>query len=371
MGYIEAAEAVIYGRRVENVRIPFSRDEYYDLLIIPGFSDGHAHPQVVDAGLEPGVVWRDSYEWIEGRRLRVDEASLRADLGLSSRLAMLTFKRAILEGTTLIAVTGRLEANIRGWLSLSSRPRTVFLPTVMRRRGWATTETIAGIASRYSKYLNDVMARIGVFVHSIRYGGDMIRGALELARDLESVVGIHISEGVREMDLLDEYIGPPPYPSRIVGVHCLEDEDPQAHGIACISCPYSNMLLYRRTRPTINGVSGFGSDWPLLVGTIGGHINVVVDAFNVDPFVVLRKATIGGYLTYGMRHGGDMAAYDGGIEDLLGGGLRPRLVTVGGKPVVVEGRIASTGEDLDEVLRGIREALREAVEAHPLARPVY
>ncbi|MCE4602321.1 MAG: hypothetical protein F7C08_03970 [Desulfurococcales archaeon] len=370
MGYLEAGEAIIYGRYVEGVRIRHVIDEYYDLVVIPGFSDGHMHPQVVDAGLEPGVLWRHSYEWFENRRLVVDEAGIRSDLKLSSMLASLVFKRSLLEGTTLVAVTGRLEANLRAWLSLREKPRTVFLPTVMKRRGWASVSEVSDVAQRYVKYLDDGLARIGVFVHSVRYGASMLRDALLLAKRLGSVVGIHVSEGIREMEELARLAGGPPYPARIVGVHCMEDEDPAYYGVTCISCPYSNHLLYRRTRRSISGITGFGSDWPLLVGSVGSHIKMITSLFKEDPVGILKRATMGGYKAYGMRHQGDMVAIDGGLRRLLEGRARVRLVTVNNRLVVREGRLVSTGESLKDVTRKIQAAIMQAKHLYPAKQVV-
>ncbi|MEB3861031.1 MAG: amidohydrolase family protein [Desulfurococcales archaeon] len=366
MGYIEAKEAIIYGRYVEGVRIRHVVDEYYDLIVIPGFSDGHMHPQVVDAGLKPGTVWRHSYEWFENRRLEVDEAGIRSDLRLSSALASLVFKRALLEGTTLVAVTGRLEANLRAWLSLREKPRAVFLPTVMKRRGWASVPEVAGVAQRYAKYLGDGLARIGVFVHSVRYGASMLRDALLLAKRLGSVVGIHVSEGLREMEELSRLAGGPPYPARIVGVHCMEEEDPAYYGVTCISCPYSNHLLYRRTRGSISGITGFGSDWPLLVGSVGSHIGTIASLFKEDVMGILKRATMGSYKAYSMRHHGDMVAMDGGLNRLLDGKAKVRLVTVNNRLVVREGRLVSTGESLRDVMRRIQEAITQAKRLYPI-----
>ncbi len=365
MGYIEASEAVVYGRVVENVRIPYVRDEYYRTIVMPGFSDGHAHPQVIDAGLEPGRVWTNSYHWIEGRSLTIDEASLRSDLELSSRLAGLLYKRALLEGTTLIAVTGRLEANLSAWLKLPMKPRIVLLPTVMHRRGWTTVDDLEPAIRKLEGLVGDGLARLGVFVHSLRYSSrEMLVKALRLAKSLRSVLGMHLSEGVRELGDLIRVIGRPPYGARIVGVHCIEDEDLQSARIQCISCPLTNLILYSRTRSDLRGVTGFGSDWPLLLGTVSRHMGVILGVFNRPLYSVLKRATIGGYRTYGLSYTGDMVAYDEGLSRILEGRARPRLVTISWQPAVVEGRLSWSGEDYDSVQRGIREAIVEAVERH-------
>ncbi|MEB3846643.1 MAG: hypothetical protein GSR74_01550, partial [Desulfurococcales archaeon] len=139
MPHLEAEIGVIHGRLVEGVRIPFKQDIFFETVILPGFSDTHAHPQVIDAGLSPGriALWSNSYEWLETRRLAVDEAMVRRDLGLSARLAELALKRMALEGVTLAAFTGVLEANLKARLRVSPGPRLVLLPTLMDREGWS------------------------------------------------------------------------------------------------------------------------------------------------------------------------------------------------------------------------------------------
>ncbi len=365
MGHIEAREAIVHGRLVENVRIPYVRDEYYETIVMPGFSDGHAHPQVIDLGDSLDRVWADSYQWIEGRRLRVNEATLRSDLEVSSKLAELLYKRALLEGTTLIAVTGRLEANVSAWMSMPVKPRVVFLPTVMNRRGWATVEDLEPVIARLRGLIGDGLARIGVFVHSLRYSSpSMVFKALILARKLRSILGMHLSEGVEELEDLSRIVGKPPYGARIVGVHCMENEDLNKARISCISCPTSNLLLYSRTRQSLSGVAGFGSDWPLLLGTIPRHMNVIRQVYRQALSPVLKRATIGGYKVYGLSYTGDFVAYDSSPEGIMSGVVEPKLVVVSWRPAVVEGRLVWSGEDLDDVYRSIEEAINEAMERH-------
>jgi len=365
LGVIEAEEAVIYGRIVEGFRTHAPVSGHYRLLVIPGFSDGHMHPQVVDAGLVPGRRWRDSYDWLANRVLRVDEASLRADLELSSRLARLVFMRSLLEGVTLTAVTGRLEANVRAWLTLKWKPRAVFLPTVMDRRGWPSVEEVAAGARKLSKVLEDGVARIGVFVHSLRTASpETARKSLSLASSLRTVLGLHLSEGVREAGLLESILGSGPYPVPIAAVHCTEEEELPA-GVYCVSCPLSNLVLYGRTRRSLAGVHAFGSDWPLLLGTVARHLGVIFRVFRASYEAVLWRATVGGYRVYGMPLQGDMVAYDAGLADLVSGRARPKLVTVAGNVVVEEGRLHGEDLALEDVERLIGEAVREALERYP------
>ncbi len=170
MGVIEAGIAVVHGRIVEGFRAPFREDAYYDVVLVPGFSDGHAHPQVVDGGLRRGVRWRNSYEWIRERDMVVDEVMVRRDLSVASKLSYLTMVRALLEGTTLLALTGRLAANVRAWFKLRVRPRLVLLPTVMDRVGWSLGEVVSDY-SRVSMLVSDGFARMGVFIHSLGMAG--------------------------------------------------------------------------------------------------------------------------------------------------------------------------------------------------------
>ena len=368
MGVLEAEYAVIHGKIVEGFRAPFKEDAWYRVVVVPGFSDGHAHPQVVDAGLEPGRKWMDSYDWLENRRLRVDEAKLRADKALSSKLAKLVFLRSVLEGTTLIAVTGRLEANVSAWLSLPEKPRVIFLPTVMDRPGWPGVAEVERAALKLAKMLEDGTARIGVFVHSLRTARpETVRRALRLASRLGTLMGMHLSEGLREASLLREVLGRGPYPATIVGVHCTEEED-LPPGVYCVSCPASNIVLYGRTRKSLSGVHNFGSDWPLLLGTVPRHLGVILGAFRGMLEEVLRRATTGGYTTYGMPHQGDMVAYDDDLSKVLAGYSRPKLVAVAGRPVVMEGRTIVTGLTLRDVEAAIREAVREAIDVYPAVR---
>ncbi len=365
MPYLEAGVAVVHGRIVEGFRVPFYRDEYYETVFIPGFSDTHAHPQVIDAGLDAGIaLWRDSYHWLETRRLHVDEPAVRQDLGLSTRLSELALKRAVLEGTTLIAFTGRLEANLKARLRFPWGPRMVLLPTIMDRRGWASPGDVARLYSVYRNFIGDSLLRPGVFVHSLRMVREQsFARALELATRSGMPFGLHLSEGVSEAPLLVSRLsGVSPRP-RIIAVHCMSD-DPRALGIRCSSCPGSNVLLYGRTRGSLAGVTSFGSDWPHLIGTVPRHLGLIARVFARRLDAILYRMTTGGYIDYGVSHTGDLAAYDVGLDKVLTGRYTPRLVLVSNTVVVAEGRIVSTGEALGDVERETLETIKYAVELY-------
>lgn len=363
MGFIEADIAVVYGRIVEGFRAPFREDAYYDVVLLPGFSDGHAHPQVIDGGLRPGVRWRDSYDWINNRDLVVDEVMIRRDLSVASRLAYLTMIRALLEGTTLLALTGRLVANVRAWFKLGVRPRVVFLPTVMDRAGWTLSEVLSDY-SRVTMLVSDGFTRIGVFVHSLGLTSvDTVREALMLASRGDGILGLHLGEGVSELEVFKRVVGGPPYPARIIPVHCIDD-DVREVGLNCVSCPATNILLYGRTRRNLHGVSSFGSDWPLLLGTTPKHIPLIKRIFKEPLETILSIATIGGYKTYDMPYDGDLVAFDGGLEKVVEGSITPRLVVVNSQVAVYEGVLVENQVTISDVEREIWETVRIIAEMY-------
>lgn len=350
MPHLEAGVGVVHGRIVEGLRIPFYKDVYFETVFIPGFSDTHAHPQVIDAGLDSQEsYWRNSYEWLDKRRLHIDEVMVRQDIGLSARLAELALKRAVLEGVTLIAFTGVLEANLKARLRFPSGPRLVLLPTLMDKKGWSTPRDVSRLYAKYRKYIADSLLKIGVFVHSLKWAGpETFRGAVELASKGRMPLGLHLSEGVSEGGEFLARLSHIDRPPRIVAVHCIDD-DPDILGVRCSSCPASNMLLYNRSRRSLRGVTSFGSDWPHLVGTVPRHLGLIMKLYPGRLGEVLRRATTGGYQDYGVSHTGDLAAYDEDLGRVLTGKPIPKLVMVAGSVVVDEGVLVETGEDLHDV----------------------
>ncbi|MCX8196400.1 MAG: hypothetical protein N3F67_04915 [Acidilobaceae archaeon] len=363
MGLLEASVAVVHGKVVENFRMPSAEDAYYETLIIPGFSDGHAHPQVVDGGVREGRRWSDSYDWLERRELAVDEVKVRRDLELSKRLARLTLLRGLLEGTTLMALTGRLLANVKALLSLKHRPRAVLLPTVMDRAGW-TLEEVREDYAKASYLVGDGMARMGIFVHSLRLAKEStVREAISLAAKSGAVLGLHLGEGVSERGRFLEVFGRPPYSIRIVPVHCIDD-DMSSLGLSCVACPATNVMLYGRTRRDLSGISAFGSDWPLLLGTTPMHLPLMLRAFRDSPLSLLRSATVGGYRLYNVPHDGDYVAYDASLEEVLRERRPPSLVVVNEEVAVREGRLVEGGYALSDVRKAVEEAVKEALDLY-------
>jgi guanine deaminase len=373
MGVIEAGIAVVHGRIVEGFRAPFREDAYYDVVLVPGFSDGHAHPQVIDGGLRRGVRWRDSYEWIRGRDMVVDEVMVRRDLSVASKLSYLTMVRALLEGTTLLALTGRLAANVEAWFKLRVRPRLVLLPTVMDRVGWSLGEVVSDY-SRVSMLVSDGFARMGVFIHSLGMAGvTTIRESLSLASRGDGIIGLHLGEGVSELEEFKRVLGEPPYPVKIIPVHCIDD-DVQEVGLQCVSCPTTNIILYGRTRGSLSGISSFGSDWPLLLGTTPKHLKLIRRVFKEPLEVIARTATIGGYKLYEIPYDGDMVAFDGNLEDVMSGYVKPKLVTVNNQVAVYDGALVDPQITVEDVEKRIREAIKEVSDkygsgAQPLIPP--
>ncbi|MCE4619216.1 MAG: hypothetical protein F7C37_07255 [Desulfurococcales archaeon] len=347
MPHLEADIGVVHGRIVEGLRIPFYKDVYFETVFIPGFSDTHAHPQVIDAGLDTQeMFWRNSYEWLDERELHIDEVMVRQDIGVSTRLAELALKRAVLEGVTMIAFTGVLEANLKARLRFPTGPRLVLLPTLMDKKGWSTPQDVSRLYEKYKKYISDSLLRIGVFVHSLKWAGPKtFYGAIELASKGRMPLGLHLSEGISEGDVFKSRIAVVNRPPRIVAVHCIDD-DPASLGIRCSSCPASNMLLYNRTRESLKGVTSFGSDWPHLLGSVPRHLGLILKIFPGRLSEVIRRITTGGYQDYGVSHTGDLVAYDAPLDRVLTGKPLPKLVMVAGSVVVEEGAIKETGETL-------------------------
>ncbi|MGB9709191.1 MAG: amidohydrolase family protein [Infirmifilum sp.] len=362
MGVIEVSELLDHGVLRRNVKIPYngSEDLYFVSAIAPGFSDAHAHPQVVDVGEKGG--WRHSYEWLENRKLRVNEAGIRRDKELSSLLTKATLLKSLMEGATLIAVTGSLEGNISAILSLPATPRVVVLPTVMDREGWSTPERVY---AEHVKYLSrwDGYFNMGFFVHSLRKTGkSFLVASYKTAIKLGVPFAIHLSEGVDETESFIEVIGEPA--GNVVAVHCLEGaEKCKRFGFKVVHCPTSNLYLYERTLRGLGLFDALGSDWPLVTGTIAKTYRDAV-AVHGASYELLQKATLGGYRVFGMKTSGDIVAFDENLDKVMRGELKPRAVVVNGRLVVYENVMIDLNLSSQDIEKVKEQAVRLAFEQY-------
>ena len=360
---IEAGCLIYCGRPYYDAKIRSKRGRgsyYFETVVYPGFADAHAHPQVVDYGRGQ---WRDSVEWIRNRELEVDEGSLRRDVELSKKLAKAAMLKSLLEGTTLIAVVGSYRANIEAALELDSRPRTVVMPTLYEQSGWQRLWEVLGELKRLARVAERYNVKLGLFCHSVEFTSrEELLESYRIAQNNGLVLGLHLSEGRRELGELRRILGLPGRRS-IVGIHCLMDEDYRSAGVRVVSCPASNLVLYGRTRERLVDVDALGTDWPLLLGGVVEQHGLLVE-LGVDPLESLEKATAGGYRVYGVDFDGDFVAYDEKVGKVLGGKCgRPAYVFVDWRPLVVEGVLGSLeGDHVEKVVRGL---VREAIDRHP------
>ncbi|MEM3942752.1 MAG: hypothetical protein QXJ59_01595 [Thermofilaceae archaeon] len=337
---------------------------YVETVIAPGFADAHAHPQVVDVG---EGLWSNSYEWMSKRRLRVDEAALRADIDLSSRLAEASMLRALLEGVTLMALVGRAEANLLAYRRMPVKPRVVVMPTILDvMRGWPTTWSAANLVISLSHL--DSRVPMGLFVHSL--GGvssKALRAAYVTARSFNLPFGLHLNEGLDELHQLVTLLGlREGEDSGIIAVHCIVDGDFERYGIRVVHCPLSNLRLYGRTLADPTKVDALGSDWPLLLGSALSTYRGAVRVHGKEhASLLLAKATWGGYEVYGVPWSGDWVGFDEPLERVLKGEAEPSFVAVAGRIVVEERRLLGYGYDRSDVDRLVDELVKLAIEKHP------
>lgn len=338
---------------------------YAETALIPGFSDAHAHPQVVDYG--SGGKWSNAYEWLTHRRLKVDEAKLRADTEFSARLALLAMWRSLLEGCTMIAMVGSYYANLRAVETAGVRPRAVVMPTLLEAApGWWSLRDLLGSYDTLARL--DGYVRPGVFVHSVRLvRTETLKRAYALFRKAGLPFSLHLSEGVPELEELARALGlKRGEDSRIVAVHCCENEDYAAYGVRVVHCPSSNLLLYGKTLSRVELVSALGSDWPLLLGGVySAYKEAVKYHGRQHAWRLIRAATIGGYEIYGLPWKGDAVFFDDSLEKVIEGlASPPKYVAVGGEFVVTEGELAEVGLSLSDVERLSQRAVKEALEKY-------
>lgn len=361
MALIEAGVLLSPWGVLENrvIEVDAPHDMYFDVVMTPGFSDAHAHPQVIDVGSEPGRRWSHSYEWLKGRRLRVDEASLRMNLALSSNLAKATLLKSLFDGVTMIALTGSFEANFMAVRELGLTPRVQFTPTVMDRAGWSTPEKV------FRHYVENISEwdgyyRVGFFIHSLGMASrSSIVFSYRMSKNSGLPLALHLSEGVDEVDELVRLLGDA---RGIVAVHCIEKpEKCRRYGLKIVHCPLSNLYLFGRTIRGLEYFDALGSDWPLVTGTLRETYRMAVKVHG-ETVGLLEKATLGGYRVFNVPWNGDLAAFTGKVGDVISGRARPDYVFVRKRPVIVEREYR--GLTLRDVEKFAREQIRVALEKH-------
>ena len=365
MGVVEVGELLDHGVLRRNVKVEYGggEDLYFESAVSPGFSDAHAHPQVVDVG--EGGRWANSYEWLSARRLRVNEGAIRQDAELSAALAEVALLLSLLDGVTLVSITGSLHGNLRAISRLRQLPRVVLLPTVMESAGWSRPESVyAAYAANLAMW--DGYFGIGFFAHSLRCTPpEFLRASHRIALRLNLPFAIHLSEGVDEADDLAEILGGEV--GNVVAVHCISSpEKCRAYGFKVVHCPTSNLYLYGYTLRGLHLFDALGSDWPLVTGTLR---RAYADAVRVHgpSLELLAKATVGGYRVMGVEGRGDAVFFDEPLEKVARGEAEPKLVLVGGRPLVREGVVEGLGLSRRDILRIKEERVKLAFEKYPSA----
>lgn len=353
------------GRIVHNAKLELeSKGSYwFKTAVHPGFSDAHAHPHVVDVGSLDSHTWNNVVEWIRGRELKIDEKALRKDVELCTQLSKLTMLKAILNGTTMIALVGNLKANYRACRELNVRPRVIVMPTIFNSEGWYTSGHILPQVINILKDLRDDSIKIGVFCHSLYFTEkEDILLSIEISRSLNLPLALHLNEGTRDLNDLRKLIKG--NDCTIIGVHCIEDEDYRSLGIKVVSCPISNLFLYGRTQENLDLIDAFGTDWPNIVGSLREHVPKIISIFKLwNRVEVFKRLTSGGYKIYAHSYEGDYVFFDEDIERVLSEPSEPVYVTVGGKFVVMEH--TTMGYTLDEINKMIHSVKRHIIELYP------
>ena len=336
---------------------------WFRTAIHPGFSDAHAHPHVIDIGIHSDSrIWSNSLEWMKNRVLKVDEKALRKDLELCTQLSELTILRALLNGTTMIALVGNLEANFRAYKRLSLRPRTVIMPTILNSEGWYNSKQILPLIMSIFDQLENRHIKIGIFCHSLYFTSrDDILLSMNISGLLDLPLALHLSEGTRDLDRLRSIINGKSN-NGIIGIHCIEDEDYKSMNIRIVSCPISNLVLYGRTQNNLDLIDAFGTDWPLIIGSLREHIPQIMRIFREEKYEILKKCTLGGYKLYNYNYSGDYVFFDERIERVLSNPPKPVYVSIGGKFTVVEGTVM--GYTLHEVDKMIESIKRYAIDCY-------
>lgn len=366
MGTIEFEVGFINGKLIYDgkVTLPIEYDGYIKTIISPGFSDAHAHPQVIDVGERSR--YKNSYDWIMNRNLTIDEKGIREDPDISSKLALSTILISIFEGITFLALTGNAQGNIMAIKQLPHSPKVVLQPTILDRRGWLSPDEY--LLFLESLALENENVNIGLFLHSLGLASiETINKTIRIARERGLIIGIHLSEGVQEANVLREITILNDFNAKhqLVAVHCFsEPANCRRFFRGVVSCPISNLFLYGRTINSPRNYDALGSDWPLLTGSVRVAINQAYSLSGKRVSEVLKRATLGGYELYDVGWNGDAVLFDSDLVKVLTNESElPSYVFVNGKKVINEKTLNdnfnySWANDLK------REVIKEAFEKY-------
>jgi len=347
-----------------SIKVKGKGSSYVKTIVAPGYADAHAHPHVVDIG-ENRRKWRNSWEWLRERNLRVDERALRQDIDLCTKLTLATLYKSLLEGTTLVALVGNIYANLKGIKISVTRPRIVLTPTILNRDGWIDPITTIEMATTLADKYSDGDVKVGLFVHSLYFTlPEFIKSSYWIACENNIPFAMHLSEGRRELSEFEKIVGE--NHNGVIGVHCIEDEEYSANNVKVVHCPYSNLLLYGRTLNKIDEIAALGTDWPLLNGGMPEQHSLAV-RIHGSSFreAIFYKAHFGGYEIYNMSLSGDYVGFDYEPERVFEGGVLPRIVIVNNKVSVYEKSIINLEYNYNDILKLTKSLIKECLEKYP------
>lgn len=368
MGTIEFDVALINGKLIYDgkVTLPIEYDGFAKTLVTPGFADAHAHPQVIDVGEKRR--YKNSYDWIKRRKLRIDEKAIREDPDISSRLAAATMLLSVFDGVTLIALTGSVQGNVMALRSIYVHPRVVLQPTILDRKGWLSPQEFLYVMQSFLVESRNVY--VGLFLHSLGLASlDTVRTTIRIAKEKDLIMAMHLSEGVYESQTMRELAAMNDFDakSQLVVVHCFtEPSNCKKLFRGVVSCPTSNMYLYGRTIRSPSNYDALGSDWPLVTGTLRTALSQAHAVSVRRTLDVLINATIGGYRIYGVDWVGDALIFDSDLAKVLESPAeKPKYVFLEGREVIREGTINGSF-DYRYVEKMKENVIKQAFEKYPV-----
>lgn len=358
-----------------DVEIPINNNkniEYsFKTVFSPGFSDAHAHPHVIEKNCGRRK-WENMKDWFNNRKTKIDEISLRKDLEICTKLSKLTIYKALLEGTTLIAlVSSNPYANLLAFKSIKNKPRTVILPTISNLKGmnksFKEIKLFLEKIERSKNLSKSKLINYGIFIHSLSFTNlnDLIESA-KWSYEKNKPFALHLSEGFKELNKLREIIHNIKHSNPIIGIHCTENEKYHNYGVKTVNCPLSNLLIYGKTQKNFNQIDSLGTDWPLVIGGINEQIKELIKIHGKRKIKkIFEKATIGGYRLYGMPHDGDFIAFNTSFENILKGKIvPPPYVSINHNLIVKDGKIIDLDLSYRDILKEIEKTIKEVYEKY-------